>query len=103
MLTKEGDEKKTANGVCQRVTNNEIRHEDYKRCLIDNELMYHSMMRIGHIHHKLETIETLNKSLSQNNDKKWTKKMKGGVFKTYSFGHRQIEIDNESGRNTSDL
>ena len=61
MLTQNGDSKRTANGVSQRITNKEIHHEDSKRCLRDDELMYQSMMRIGHTHHKLETIETLKK------------------------------------------
>ena len=87
----------SSNVVCQRVTNNEIRHEDYKRCLIHNELMYHNMMRLGHTHHKLETIETLKKSLTPYNDMKWIKKKNGGVFTTYSFGHIQIKMDDESG------
>ena len=90
ILTQNGDEKKTANGVCQRVTNKEIRHEDYKRCLIDDELMYHSMMRIGHTHHQLESIETLKKSLSPYNDKKWIQK-NGDVFTTCSFEHKHIK------------
>ena len=89
MITQNGDEKKTANGVCQRVTSNEIRHGDYKRCLIDDELMYHSMMRIGHTHHQLETVETLKKSLSPYNDKKWIQK-NGDEFETYSFGHWRL-------------
>ena len=89
MRTKNGDEKKTANGVSRRVTNWEIKHDDYKRCLIEDEVMYHSMMRIGHTHHQLESIETLKKSPSPYNDKKWINK-NGGEFKTYSFGHKNI-------------
>ena len=89
MRTKNGDEKKTANGVSRRVTNWEIKHDDYKRCLIEDEVMYHSMMRIGHTHHQLESIETLKKSLSPYNDKKWINK-NGGEFKTYSFGDKNI-------------
>ena len=61
MLTQEGVEKKSANGVSQRITKKEIKHDDYKRCLIDYELMYHSMMRIGHTHHQLESVKTLKK------------------------------------------
>ena len=53
-------------------------------------------MQLGHTHHQLETIETLKESLAPYNDKKWIKK-NGGMFTTYSFGHRQIEMDNESG------
>ena len=51
--------------------------------------MYHSMMRIGHTHHQLETVETLKKSLSPYNDKKWIQK-NGDEFETYSFGHWRL-------------
>ena len=66
---------KAANGVSQRVTNREIQHEDYKRCLIDEELMYHRMAKIGHIYNKLETLDTLKKSLSPYNDKQGSRRM----------------------------
>ena len=59
ILTKNGYSKKTAKGVSQRVTNRELNHEDCKRCLIYDEKMYHNMVRIGHTHHQLQTIEEL--------------------------------------------
>ena len=52
--------------------------------------MYHSMMRIGHTHQQLETIETLKKSLSPYNDKRWINK-NGEEFETYSFGHWRLK------------
>ena len=64
ILTKNADSKKTAKGVSQRVTNRELKHEYYKRCLIDDEEMYHNMVRIGHTHHQLQTIKALKKSIS---------------------------------------
>ena len=88
--TKNGEEKKAANGVIRRVTNWKIKHDNYKICLIEDEVMYHSMMRIGHTHHQLESIETLKKSLSPYNDKKLIQK-NAGVFTTYSFGHKNIK------------
>ena len=54
--------------------------------------MYHNILLIGHTHHQLETIETLKKSLIPYNDTKRIQE-NGGVFTTYSFGHRQIEMD----------
>ena len=81
--------RKTAKGVSHRVTNREIKHEDCKRCLIDDEEMYHNMVRIGHTHHQLQTIEALKKSLSPYNDKKWIQK-NGDVFTPYSFGYNKI-------------
>ena len=68
---------------------NQHRAKTCKRCLIDDEEMYHNMVRIGHTHHQLETIEALKKSLSPYNDKKWIKK-NGNVFKIYSLGHDKI-------------
>ena len=59
--TKNGNEKKAANGVSRRVTNWEIKHDDYKRCSIEDEVMYHKMVKIGHIHHKLEKQDRLKK------------------------------------------
>ena len=50
ILTKNGDSKKTAKGVSQRVTNRELKHEDYKICSIDNEELYLNMVRIWHTH-----------------------------------------------------
>ena len=81
--------KKTANGVSSRVKNEEIKYRDYKRCLIEDEIMYHKMVRIAHKHHQLETEEKLKKSLSPYNDKRWIKK-NGEEFETYSFGHWRL-------------
>ena len=78
--------KKTANGASSRVKNWEIKYEDYKRCLIEDKIMYHKMVRIAHKHHQLETEEKFKKSLSPYNDKRWIKK-NGEEFETYSFGH----------------
>ena len=61
ILTKNGDSKKTAKFVSQRITNRELKHEDYKRCLLDDREMYHNMVQIGHTHHQLETQDTLKK------------------------------------------
>ena len=64
ILTRNGDSRKTAKGVSQRVTKRELKHEDYKRCLMGEEEMYHNIVRIGHTHHQLQIIEALKKSLS---------------------------------------
>ena len=90
ILTKNGVEKKTAKGVSQRVTNNVIKHNDYKTCLMNDDQMYHRMVKIGHTHHQLETQVILKKSLSPFNDKKWIQK-NGSDFITHSFGHKNIK------------
>ena len=84
ILTMNEDEKKAANGVSSRVKKEEIRYMDYKRCLLDNEIMYHEMGRITHKHHVLQTEEKFKKSLSPYNDKRWINK-NGEEFETYSF------------------
>ena len=89
MLPLEGEKKATAKGVSQRITRQVIKHMDYKNCLMNNEQMYHSMVKIGHTHHTLETQDILKKSLSPFNDKKWIQK-NGSSFITHSFGHYKI-------------
>ena len=88
LLTIEGGTKKAANGVRRSVKNKEIKHEDYRRCLMENEMMKHMMSKIGHTHHRVETMDKLKKSLSPYNDKKLIN-MNGDEFETYSFGHRK--------------
>ena len=89
ILPLEGEKKATAKGVSQRVTKKVIKHNDYKTCLMNDEQMYHRMVKIGHTHHQLETQDTLKKSLSPFNDKKWIQK-NGSDFITRSFGHNKI-------------
>merc|ERR1711954_139468 len=74
ILPLEGEKKATAKGVSQRVTKKVIKHNDYKTCLMNDEQMYHRMVKIGHTHHQLETQDILKKSLSPFNDKKWIQK-----------------------------
>merc|ERR1711954_333636 len=71
ILPLEREKNATAKGVSQRVTKKVINHNDYKTCLMNDEQMYHRMVKIGHTHHQLETQDTLKKSLSPFNDKKW--------------------------------
>ena len=46
--------------MCQSESNQKgVKQEDYKSCLIDDEEMYHNIVRIGHTYHQLQTIEAL--------------------------------------------
>ena len=89
--TMKGVSRKAANGVSRRITNKEIKHEDFKRCLTGNEMMKHRMSKIGHTHHNVETQYKLKKSLNPFNDKKFIHKNEDDEFETYSFGHRKLE------------
>ena len=89
ILPLNGEKKATAKGVNQRLTRQVIQHMDYRKCIMNNDQMYHKMVNIAHNHHQLETSTTLKKSLSPFNDKKWIDK-KGSEFTSYSFGHKDI-------------
>ena len=89
--TMKGESRKAANGVSRRVTNKEIKHEDFKRCLTENEMMNHWMPKIGHTHHNVETQYKMKRSLNPFNDKKWIHKNGEDEFETYSFGHRKLK------------
>merc|ERR1711954_67490 len=89
ILPLEGEKMVTAKGVSQKITKKVIKHNDYKACLMNDEQLYHRMVKILHTHHQLKTQDILKKSLSPFNDKKWIQK-KGSDFITRSFGHNKI-------------
>merc|ERR1711954_208221 len=75
---------------CQSECNQEgLKHNDYKTCLMYDEQVYHKMVKIRHAQHQLEPQNTLKKSLSPFNDKKWIQK-NGSDFITCGFGHNKI-------------
>ena len=49
---------KTAKGIKKNVINNNIRHEDYKRTLLNEEQMHHKMKTIRSQRHQLGSYET---------------------------------------------
>ena len=48
-----------------------ISHDDYKKCLFNENEFSHTQIRIGHKDHQLQTIETKKTSLSPFNDKRY--------------------------------
>ena len=88
---KEGDKKAVAKGVSNRITKREIRHIYYRECLMESKEMFHSNMKIEHTNHQLETKNSIKKSLSPFNDKKWIEKH-GDIFIAYSFGQKNIKV-----------
>ena len=89
MKLEKEDTKCAVKGVCKRVTEKILKHEDFRKCLMEDIEMRHPMTRIGHTHHQLQTISSIKKTLSPFNDKKWIEK-EGNDFKTHSFGHKDI-------------
>ena len=86
----DGETKKAANGVCRNVKKKEIKHEHFKECLMEDVLMEHMQCRIGHTHHRLETVDKPKRSLCPYNDKRWISK-NGTEFESYSFGHKKLK------------
>ena len=60
---------KTAKGIKKNVINNNIRHEDYKRTLLNEEQMHHKMKTIRSQRHQLGSYEINKVSLSCFDDK----------------------------------
>ena len=85
-----GEEKKTAKGVPVQVKNDEITHEDYKNCLLDEKARFHEGTKIFQKDHQLFTANVAKKTLSPYNDKKYIS-FENGEFTCYSFGHYKID------------
>ena len=60
---------RTAKGIKKNVIKNNIKHEDYKNTLINNEQMHHKMKTIRSQRHQLGSYEINKVSLSCFNDK----------------------------------
>ena len=82
------DEKggKTAKGIKKNILKNNIRHEDYKNTLIDNEQMHHKMKTICQ-RHQLGSYEINKVSLSCFDDKRY---IHDNGTSSYAYGHYKI-------------
>ena len=83
--------KKTAKGVLEQVKNDIITHEDYRNCLLNQEVRFHEGTKIFQNKHQLYTIDVAKKSLSPYNDKKWIT-CDDGHYTCYSYGHYKIDM-----------
>lgn len=93
MLTDDGKEKKTGKGIKKSVLKEEVRHQDYKDCLMEKREYEHSMMNFHSKQHQLHTIKQSKKSLSPFDDKRYI--LEDG-FTTRAHGHYQNEITRPS-------
>ena len=91
MQPKLGGKKAAAKGVNNMIRKRVLTHDDYKECLMNGNEMFHPDMKIQHKNHQLETSNSIKKSLSPYNDKKWIKK-EDSSFITYSFGHKKLKV-----------
>ena len=84
------DEKggKTAEGIKKNVIQNNIKHEDYRNVLLNNEQLHHNMKTIRSQKHRLGSYEINKVSLSCFNDKRY---IHNNGISSYAYGHYKIE------------
>ena len=78
---------RTAKGIKKNVIKNNIRHEDYRNTLINNEQMHHKMKTIRSERHHLGSYEINKVSLSCFNDKRY---IHDNGTSSYAYGHYKI-------------
>ena len=78
---------KTAKGIKMNVIKNNIRHDDYKNTLINNEQMHHKMKTIRSQRHQLGSYEINKVSLNCYDDKCY---IHDNGTSSYSYGHYKI-------------
>ena len=83
------DEKggKTTKDIKKNVIKNNIKHEDYKNTLINNEQMHHKMKTIRSQRHQLGSNEIKKVSLSCFNDKRY---IHDNGMSSYAYGHYKV-------------
>ena len=79
---------KTAKGIKKNVINNNIRHEDYKRTLLNEEQMHHKMKTIRIQRYQLGSYEINKALLSCFNDKRY---IHDNGTSSYAYGHYKIK------------
>ena len=79
---------KTAKGIKKSVIKNNIKHEDYKRTLINEEQMRHKMKTIRSHRHQLGSYKINKVSLSCFDDKRY---IHDNGTSSYAYGHYKIQ------------
>ena len=78
---------RTAKGIKKNVIKNNIKHEDYKNTLINNQQMHHKMKTIRSQRHQLGSYEINKVSLSCFDDKRY---IHDNGTNSYAYGHYKI-------------
>ena len=79
---------KTAKGIKKNIIKNNIKHEDYKKTLFNNEQLHHKMNTIRSQQHQLGSFEINKISLSCFDDKRHI--LEDGI-NSYAYGHYSIK------------
>ena len=86
--TKENNKNdKKDKGLKKNVIKSNIKNEDYKKTLINNEQIKHKMKTIRSDNHRLRSYEINKISLSCFDDKRYI--LEGGIS-SYAYGHKNI-------------
>ena len=78
---------RTAKGIKKQVIKKDIRHEDYKHVLFNNEQIHHTMKSIRSKNHQLGSFELNKISLSCFDAKRFIHE--NGIT-SYAYGHYEI-------------
>ena len=89
------DEKvgKTAKGIKKKLIKNNIKDEDYKNVLLNNEQLHRRMKTIRSQKHKLGSYEINKVSVSCFDDKCY---IHNNGISSYAYGHYKIEYINDT-------
>ena len=79
---------KTAKGIKRNVIKNNIKHEDYKNVLLNNEQLHYKMKTIRSQKHQLGSYEINKVSLSCFDDKHY---IHDNRISSYAYGHYKIK------------
>ena len=79
---------RTAKGIKKNVIKNNIKHEDYKRTLLNEEQIHHKMKTIRSQRHQLGSYEINKVSLSCFDDKRY---IHDNGRSSYAYGHYKIQ------------
>ena len=79
---------RTAKGIKKNVIKNNIKREDYKNTLINNEQMHHKMKTMRSQRHQLGSYEINKVSLSCFDDKRY---IHDNGTSSYAYGHCKIK------------
>ena len=78
---------KTAKGIKKNIIKKDIKHENYKDVLFNNEQVYHKMKTIRSNNHKLGSYETNKISISCFDDKRY---LHDNGIDSYACGHYKV-------------
>ena len=89
MVTRGGKDKKAGKGIKKSVLKKEVKHEDFKDCLMEKREYQHHMMGFRSHQHQIYTIKHTKKSLSPFDDKRF---ILGDGYTTRAHGHHLNDI-----------